>query len=150
MGRCWWGLAGLYLLLAVGSAQAQDSTAAAPDSTRPWHQDAWTPIVTQEGVRIGYIFYSKADTRNNGVVLRLQNGNHYPVRYAFTIIFRGPKGKATARAEGTLQPGEMKTGEKDRLFWVPFKDGRRIGEVGLRGVEVTRLRTNGTPPRLGD
>lgn len=116
--------------------QAQDSTQTSSDTSRVWYEDAWTPIVTKEGVHFDYLFYQKADSENNGVVIRLQNENDVAVRYAFTVIFRGPEGRSTAQADGRLQPGEMETGEPDGLFWIPFRDGRRIGEVGLRGIEV--------------
>lgn len=122
-----------------GAVWAQDTAGATPDSTEAWYEDAWTPIVERDGVQFSYIFYSNADNRNNGVVIRLRNENDMPVRYGFTVIFRGPKGEATAQAEGTLGPGETKTGEKDGLFWIPFRDGRSIGEVGLRGIDVTAI-----------
>ena len=133
-----WGCIVLLLLVGGQAGWAQDSTATA-DSTRAWHNAAWTPIVERNGVQIAYIFYSKADNANNGVVIRLRNRADHPVRYAFTIIFRGPEGEATARAEGRLRAGEMKTGDADGLFWIPFTDGRSIGEVGLRGLEVKRV-----------
>jgi len=139
-------------LLSLGPpcpAWAQDSTRTPADTTKPWFDTAWTPIVETQGVRFGYIFYSKADTRNNGVVIRLQNQNDRPVRYAFTVVFRGPSGQATARAEGRLAPGEMKTGEKDGLFWIPFTDGRSVGEVGLRGIEITPLSEDSSGARRG-
>jgi len=125
--------------LGTGSALAQDSTRAPADTTDPWHDTAWTPIVEKRSVHFGYIFYSHADNENNGVVLRLQNQNDRPVRYDFTVIFRGPSGQATARATGRLGPGEMKTGDKDGLFWIPFRDGRRVGQVGLRGIDIVPL-----------
>jgi hypothetical protein len=134
-------------LLPLGTVCAQDSSRTAPDSTGPWHEGAWTHIVTADGVQFAYIFYSKADNENNGVVVRLRNENDSAVRYAFTIIFRGPEGEATAQAEGRLGPGEMKTGEPDGLFWIPFTDGRRVGEVGLRGIDVLPLSDGRSPPR---
>lgn len=124
------------LVLGIAPVRAQDSSRTAPDSTEPWYEGAWTHIVTTDGVQFAYLFYSKADNENNGVVIRLRNENDTAVRYAFTIIFRGPEGEATARAEGRLGPGEMRTGEEDGLFWIPFTDGRRVGEVGLRGIDV--------------
>ncbi|WP_105011546.1 hypothetical protein [Salinibacter sp. 10B] len=125
-------------------AHAQDSSRGVADSTEPWYEGAWTHIVTRNGVQFGYLFYDKADTQNNGVVIRLRNERDVAVRYRFTIIFRGPEGEATAQAEGRLGPGEMKTGEPDGLFWIPFTDGRRVGEVGLRGIDVTPLSRNQT------
>lgn len=129
----------LLVSVLVTEARAQDSTRRNPDSTAAWYDDAWTHIVTKHGVHFGYLFYSNADNENNGVVLRLQNGRDEAVRYAFTILFRGPEAEATARTEGTLQPGQMKTGDEDGLFWIPFSDGKRVGEVGLRGIDVTPL-----------
>lgn len=130
----------LLLGMGAGPAYAQDSTAAAADTTQPWYETAWTLIAERDGVQITYLFYSKADNENNGVVLRLRNRNEYTVRYAFTVIFRGPKAETTAWVEGTLAPGEVKTGENDGLFWIPFKEtGYRVGEIGLRGIQVTRM-----------
>lgn len=123
---------------AAQGAFAQDSTEAAPDSVEAWHEGAWNRIVTRNGVHFDYVFYSEADTENNGVVLRLTNENDYGVQYAFTIIFRGPTRETARQAAGRLQPGEMKTGESDGLFWIPFRDGSRVGEVGLRRVVVKR------------
>lgn len=130
----------LLLCLGAGPVWGQDSTATPPDTTQPWYETAWTQIVERNGVQVAYLFYSEADNKNDGVVLRLQNRNDHPVRYAFTVIFRGPQAETTARAEGTLAPGEMKTGENDGLFWIPFKEqGYSVGEIGLRGIDVTRV-----------
>jgi len=153
-GNCWrerapsrslrcWGLAVLLVLsLGATGVSAQDSTRTPADTTvDPWYETAWTPIVERKGVEIAYLFYAEADNENNGVVLRLRNQNEYPVRYAFTVVFRGPEAEATARAEGRLAPGEMKTGENDGLFWVPFEEtGHSVGEIGLRAIQVVRLR----------
>lgn len=136
-----WVLILLVLVLSGTPVWGQDSTAGA-DSTREWHDGAWTRIIERDGLDISYIFYSEADNVNNGVVLRLHNRNDYPVRYAFTVIFRGPKAQSRAPVEGTLKAGEMLTGDENGLFWVPFDNRRRIGEVGLRDIEVRRLRTD--------
>ena len=126
-------------LVAVTMAPAQDSSATAPDSTGPWYEGAWSKIVERNGLQIGYLFYAEADNHNNGVVLRLRNQNEVAVRYAFTVIFRGPEGTATARAEGTVDARSMITGDDNGLFWIPFEDGRKVAEVGLRGLTVQRL-----------
>jgi hypothetical protein len=110
---------------------------AAPDTTDPWHDDAWTRIVEREGVRIDYIYYPDADNEHDGIVVRLTNDNDVPVRYAFTLIFRAPDAETTAAVRGRLDAGQMKTGEEAGLFWIPFTDeGRSLSEVGLRGLEV--------------
>jgi hypothetical protein len=134
------GLVVLLLGLGTGAVRGQDSTATPPDTTQPWYETAWTPIVERNGVQVAYLFYSEADNKNDGVVLRLRNRNDHPVRYAFTAIFRGPEAEATAQVDGTLAPGEMKTGENDGLFWIPFKEkGYSVGEIGLRGLQVERI-----------
>lgn len=122
---------GVGLVLCAGPALAQT-----PDSARHWTDDAWTPIATRGGVAFSYIFYQKADNANNGVVVRLRNQNAYAVRYAFTVIFRTSNDERTARATGRLDAGEMKTGAADGLFWIPFEDGRTIGQIGLRGIRI--------------
>lgn len=149
MRRLWPFVIGIALGLAVcgtpSVAVGQQADSAASDTSRnmpAWHEEAWTEITTYQGVRFTYIFYSEADTQNNGVVIRLQNGNEFPVRYAFTVIFRTPHAERTAQARGHLEAGQMKTGEKDGLFWIPFKEeGQTIGEIGLRGIRVVRARS---------
>lgn len=124
-------------MVAVDPAGAQDSTAA-PDTAQVGHEDAWNEIATRNGLEFSYIFYREADNKDEGVVLRLQNRNEYPVRYWFTVIFRGPDGEVEDRVEGQIGGGVMQTGDEDGLFWVPF-EGASIGEVGLRGVYVRSM-----------
>ena len=147
MLRRWGFLAAMILLTGSGPVWGQDSTVTA-DTARSWQESAWTTIVERDGVQFSYIFYSQADTQNNGLVLRLRNRNEYGVRYDFTVIFRGPRGEATAHTEGSLEAGEMKTGENDGLFWIPFEDGRTIGEVGLRGIEIKRIQPQAVSTEL--
>lgn len=123
----------------MGSVWAQDSSETRADSTEAWYEWAWTPIVSKDGVQISYLFYREADNVNDGVVLRLRNTNDVAVRYSFTILFRGPTDAARSEVEGQLEPGEVKTGDEDGLFWVPFRNGNAVGEVGLRGIEITQL-----------
>lgn len=141
MGTRWIrrAVVGLTLLMMVsGTTQAQ-----AP--AERWADAVWKPILTHEGVAFSYIFYSEADNVNNGVVVRLDNRNAYPVRYRFRIVFRTWRGEEhIERVVGTLRAGQMKTGENDGLFWIPFRDGRSVGELGLRGYAIEPLR-DGTP-----
>lgn len=147
------------IVLAVGlvvggcarEGSAQDSTTTPSDTARAWYEDAWTPIVTRNGLHIDYLFYREADSANNGVVLRLRNGNEYSVRYRFTVVFRSPEGQVkTETAEGTLAAGRMKTGENAGLFWIPFRDGTRVTEVGLRGIEVRRVQEDAADSRFSN
>lgn len=128
---------GLGVVSAAGG-QVPDTT---PDSSAAWHEDAWTPIVTQNGVSITYIYYPQADNEHDGIVLRLRNETEVPVRYAFTLVFRAPDAETTAVVQGRLQPGQTKTGDKAGLFWMPFKgQDRSIGEIGLRGLKIVPRR----------
>jgi hypothetical protein len=138
---------GLLVVLLWGGhplgAGAQDSTAA-PDTSLGWQEEAWTDIVTRKGLTLSYIFYEEADSRNDGIVVRLQNQNDHPIRYAFTILFRGPAGEAAAEARGRMDPHSMQTGDSAGLYWVPFTDERTIGEVGVRGLTVRRAEDAGS------
>lgn len=135
-------LIGLALLgLVPISAAVGQAPGTPPDSSEPWHEDAWTPVVTQNGVGIAYIYYPRADNEHDGIVLRLRNETEGPVRYAFTLVFRAPDAETTAGVQGRLHPGQTKTGDNAGLFWVPFKgQDRSIGEIGLRGLEIVPLK----------
>ncbi|GIV58519.1 MAG: hypothetical protein KatS3mg042_1432 [Rhodothermaceae bacterium] len=121
------------VVLAAGESLAQTPTAGA------W---AWKPIVTQAGVRVDYLFYARADNYNNGVVIKLTNTNGYPVAFRFTIVFRAEGAEEEAYVEGRLAAYEVRTGDTAGLFWVPFKDGRSLREVGLRGLRIRPLDEN--------
>ncbi len=108
-----------------------------------WSDTAWTPLLEHEGVRFSFIFYSEADNVNNGVVVKLVNTNDYAVRYRFKIIFRAEGAEKIELAEGELAAKQGKTGDLDGLFWIPFPDGRSIGEVGLRGYEILPISVTG-------
>ena len=131
------GMIGLGLVWG-GTARGQvpDSP---PDTIRPWFKDAWTHVIEKDGVRIAYIYYPEADDENDGIVLRLTNTNDETVWYAFTIIFRAATADTSMEVGGRLGAGQMKTGDRAGLFWIPFKgQDRRLGEIGLRGLEIWR------------
>lgn len=123
--------------LAAGAlaAGAQPHTPPQPFSGE-W---AWTPIAEVEGVAFSYIFYREADNVHGGVVMMLTNTNAYAVRYRFKAVFLSGDDEVVALAEGVLEAGASKTGDADGLFWIPFKDGREIEQVGLRGYAIGPL-----------
>ncbi len=134
-------LAGVYAgLLSPSHAEAQPRTAG------EW---AWKPILLHEGVRFEYLFYRAADNANNGIVVKLTNHNAYPVRYYFKVVFRAGAAVRVEEVEGNLEAKEIKTGESAGLFWVPFEDGRTIGEIGLRGFRITRREEDEGPRDRG-
>lgn len=122
-------------------AEEASAQATAPDREEPArYESAWRPLLELEGVRFSFIFYPYADNHHGGVVVRLVNDNDHPVRYRFTMVFRdGDENEREAVAEGRLAPGQMQTGDHDGLFWIPFTDGRSIGQVGMRHYRVRRV-----------
>lgn len=125
------------LLCLMGSSLAHAQLPTPTDFAGKW---AWKPIMTHEGLSFSYIFYAEADTENNGVVLLLQNTNDYAISYAFKLLLRSEKEELfVEEVKGTLKAKEAKTGSKDGLFWIPFKDGSSVAAVGLRGYKITRI-----------
>ena len=125
--------------LVIGEACAQPHAGA-------W---AWRPLLTHEGIVFSYLFYRQADNENDGVVLKLDNTNAFAVQYRFRVVFRTEGAVHEEAVSGRLNPHEVKTGDAAGLFWIPFKDGRSIGEIGLRGFNVVpdageRVRTTAT------
>lgn len=117
-----WLLTGL---VAVPYAGAQDAAA--------W---AWKTLHEQDGLAIRYIFYREADTRNDGVVLLLDNTNPHAVDYRFKVVFRGDASEVVEVVSGRLAAGERRTGDAEGLFWIPFENGDAVAELGLRGLRV--------------
>lgn len=137
------GIAGVGLaFVSVARGQVPKT---APDTTKPWFHEAWTKVVEQDGVRIDYIYYPEADNEHDGLVLRLINTNDADVWYAFTIVFRSPAVDTSMQVSGHIAAGQMKTGDKAGLFWIPFKgQDQSLGEIGLRGLEIWREREPGS------
>ena len=102
-------------------------------------EKAWKQLFEHEGVRFLYVFYPRADSADDGVVMMLQNQNAYAVAYRFTVIFESPEGTSSADVEGVLESMEMKTGDVDGLFWIPFDDGRALGAIRMRNYRITRI-----------
>lgn len=126
----------LMLFAAVGVVRAQEPVPTPTEFAGKW---AWKPILTHEGVTFSYIFYSEADSENNGVVLMLQNVNTHAVDYAFKVLLRSEDDELFVdEVTGNLKAQEAKTGSKDGLFWIPFTDGRSVAAVGLRGYKITK------------
>jgi hypothetical protein len=125
-----------FLVFALGTGAAPGA-GAQPVSSTDW---AWTPLLEHEGVDFSFIFYREADNLHNGVVIKLVNTNAYAVDYRFKVVFKPAEGvgEHVEQVEGRLKAHEARTGDTAGLFWVPFKDGRDIAQVGLRGYKVRR------------
>ncbi len=110
-------------------------------------EEVWKDLFEHQGVRFLYIFYPKADALNDGVVMMLQNQNNYHVQYTFTILFESIEGMTSAHVTGFMEPREMKTGDSDGLFWIPFDDERALGAIRIRDYKV--IQTDRIPDSVG-
>ncbi len=97
---------------------------------------AWRTVVRTDGIVIRYIFYEEADNANNGVGLLLENEGDESIEFRFVLILRSVERVWESEIAGRLGPGERRTGESAGLFFVPFRDGGSVGEIGIRGLEV--------------
>ncbi len=107
-----------------------------------WAEMAWKPFLEKEGVRFSYIFYPKADGEHDGVVIKLENTNAYPVRYRFIVVFRSEDTEVQQEVSGTIPAQKMITGDRHGLFWIPFRNGKHIYELGIRGWRITPVNSS--------
>jgi hypothetical protein len=108
---------------------------------------AWKPLLKHGGVDFTYLYYYKPGSIADGVVVKLANWNDYAIRYRFKVVFRTDGAEHVEEVEGTLGARQAKTGDRDGLYWMPFKDGRPILEFGLRGYQITPLPADDTDTR---
>jgi len=101
---------------------------------------AWRLVVEQDSVLVRYLFYPLGDSRNNGVVLRLDNLSASAISYRFEALFRGDGREASAEVAGELEAFQSVTGDADGLFFIPFPDSGQVSQLGLRGFRITRRR----------
>ena len=106
---------------------------------------AWHEFLKHEGLEITYIYYVQRGATADGLVLKLVNRNDYPIDYHFDVVFRTEGAEHVEAVSGSMRAREIKTGDSAGLYWIPFKDGRPIIELGVRGYEVTRRETDPPP-----
>ena len=98
-------------------------------------------LYDNHGLIVSFIFYSEGDgEKNNGVVIYLENKNEYDILFKFALIFRAVNIDREKLTTGTLKAKEKRTGSNDGLFFIPFKDGRSLSEVGIRNVRVSKTK----------
>jgi hypothetical protein len=96
-------------------------------------------LFNREGFVVSFIFYSEGDgDENNGVVIHLENKNNYNISFEFTLIFRAGAIDRVKTIDGRMIPLEKRTGSNDRLYFIPFEDGRSLSEVGIKSCKVRR------------
>jgi len=119
-------------ILTVTLFSAMGST----DSLRA-QSTGWQPLTVSEGVEITFVVYRYGGGENAGAVIKLLNRNLVEATYRFRVIFRSDRREwISDPVEGVLQPLEIRTGELSGLWWIPFKDGAPITEVGLKGLRI--------------
>lgn len=111
----------------------------------------WQPITTERGVDFAFIVYPYGDGANAGAVVKIANRNTTPVTYRFRVVFRSEDRQWTSDVvRGRLDALEVRTGEMSGLWWIPFKDGAPITEVGLKGLRIRIEQENAVPPDSGE
>ena len=115
----------------------------AQETSSDW---AWKEITKIDGVEFFYIYYTEVRHESNGVVLKLVNWNDYSVTYRFRIVFKADGEEHDEIVTGSIGPETLVTGDEAGLFFLPFEDGRSIGEIGIKGYRIQRLedRPNGS------
>ena len=107
------------------------------------HNDSiWSTLYNDNNVIISFIFYSKADNYNNGIVLKMENLNNHKINYDFKLIFRADTSEVIRNLTGSLNEKEKKAGSSDGLFFIPFKDHTSLSEVGIKGCKITHQNTH--------
>ncbi len=97
-------------------------------------------LYDNHGLIVSFIFYSEGDgEKNNGVVIYLENKNNYNISLQFTLIFRAGAIDRVRTINSTMIPREKRTGSNNRLYFIPFEDGRSLSEVGIKSCKVRRI-----------
>ena len=98
---------------------------------------AWQSLTAASDVEISFIVHRYGDGQNAGVVIRLINTAHEERVFRFRVIFRSEsRERLSEPVTGVLAPLEVRTGESAGLWWIPFKDGSPVTEVGLKGLRI--------------
>ena len=98
----------------------------------------WTLLINKDSVYAYFIYYTHADNHNHGIVLKLVNKNKFSINYRFDLIFLSDTLSHSEKVEGILKPNEIKTGSTEGLFWIPFRNGKSISDVGIKNFKITR------------
>ena len=117
------------LVVVLGSSAAANAQNPGQRHPGEW---AWKPVVSKDGLQVSYIHYSKADSKHDGVVVRLVNTLAVPAAYSFQIVFKSQDSEQSYDVGGELEGGEMRTGDADGLFFIPFEEGQEIDVITLR------------------
>ena len=100
-------------------------------------ESVWTKLYDKNGFNVSFVFYSEADSKNNGVVVKLINESSERIHYKFKLIMRAVDKDAETNLNGWLDPGAILTGSDNGLLFIPFKDGTSIKAVGIKGVRLS-------------
>ena len=96
----------------------------------------WQRLFADENISVKFIFYSKADNSNNGVVIKLENKLAVETEFSFRLIFKSLQEEKSQIVSGLLKPNEIITGSSRGLFFIPFPDGKSISELGITDIKI--------------
>ena len=94
--------------------------------------DPWKKLVEENHCKVSFIFYSKADNYDNGIVIKIENKNKFFIEYRFIVIVRTATVEKEKIFKGEITAGGIKTGSNNNLFWIPKINGKSITEVGIK------------------
>ena len=94
--------------------------------------DPWNKLVEENNCKVSFIFYSKADNYNNGIVIKIENKNKFKIMFSFIIIAKTEKIMKEKTFSGELEGSKIITGSNSNLFWIPELKGASIAEVGIK------------------
>ena len=96
----------------------------------------WQRLFADENIAFKFIFYSKADNYNNGVVMKIENKLGEEIEFSFRLIFRSLEEEKSQNVSGRLKPHEIITGSSRGMFFIPFADGKSISELGITDIKI--------------
>jgi len=102
--------------------------------------DPWKELVEEKNCIVSFIFYSKANNINNGLVIKIENKNNFDIIFEFTIIAKSINKTREKTFKGIILGGKIITGSNNDYFWIPELSRESIAEVGIKKCKFLRVK----------
>lgn len=102
--------------------------------------DPWKKLVEEKNCNVSFIFYSKANNVNNGLVIKIENKNDFNINFEFTIIAKSNNKMKEKTFKGIIGRGKIITGSNNDYLWIPKLNGESIAEVGIKKWKFSRVK----------
>jgi len=100
----------------------------------------WKKLVEEKKCNVSFIFYSKANNVNNGLVIKIENKNDSDINFRFTIIAKSINLIKEKTFSGIIGKGKIITGSNNDYLWIPELNGESIAEVGIKKWKFYRVK----------